>query len=188
MTDPRTLPAPYDRVVAALELAASAGGGHVAYNTTVRARKTGDLLDVDAAVYLPRGSSEDICPVTFAAGEEPVGIELVDASAAQRRATDARGSAIVARAGFTRPARKRADDEGVALVIPGESDSSGWPSWLASAAFESQNMQWRVRNIALPPCPVSPRICSRDGTAPATRSSPTRRGDTSPPKNCSGAG
>lgn len=156
MTDPRTLPAPFDRVVAALELAAAAAGGSVAYATNVRARKTGDLLDLDAALYLSADST-DLFPILFVPGDEPVGVDAVDTVAAHQRATGARGSAVVSTAGFARPARKRADDEGVALITASVEGTDGWPSWLANAGFESQNFQWRVRNIALPPAPGLPK-------------------------------
>lgn len=151
MTDPRTLPAPFDRVVAVLELAANAARGHVAYDTSLRARKTGDVLDVDAVVYLTTGSGEELGLVTFVPGEEPVGVEAVDAAAAQLRATGARGAAIVSASGFGRPARHRADDEGVSLVLAGERETTGLPSWLATAAFQSESFRWRVQNVGLPP-------------------------------------
>ncbi len=157
MTNPQTLPPPYDRIVAILELAAAAAGGHVAYETTVRARKTGDLVPLDAAVYLPKGSDEQLYGVAFVTGDESAAIEAVDAMAGFARGADASGAAVVCANGFSRPARKRADEEGVALIVPGETESEGLPSWLSRTTFESQAMQWRVRNISLPPVPGLPK-------------------------------
>ncbi len=157
MTDPQKLGPPFDRVVAVLELAAAAAGGHVAYETSVRARKTGDLLELDAALYMPGTSSDEVFPVAVVPGDSPVGVDVVDQAASHRRATDARGAMVVSAAGFERPARKRADDEGVALVLASERDSTGWPSWIATAGFESQQLDWRIRNVSLPPVPGLPK-------------------------------
>jgi hypothetical protein len=157
MTDPRTLPPPFDRIVAVLDLAAGAAGGHVAYATSIRARKTGDVIEVDAAVYIPARSGEDLFLVSFVPGDTPGGVDIVDAAASNLRATDARGVGVVSASGFDRPARKRAGESGVSLIVAGPESSEGWPSWLANTGFEAENLQWRVRNVSLPPVPGLPK-------------------------------
>ncbi len=82
MTDPRTLPKPFDRLIAVLELAAAASGGQTAYDTTVRSRKHGDLVPFDAAFYFPRKGGDDLYVVhTVHNDDGPAGVEPVDALA-----------------------------------------------------------------------------------------------------------
>ncbi len=157
MTDPRTLPNPFDRLVAALELAAAASGGQAAYDTTVRSRKHGDLVPFDAAFYFPRKGGDDLYVVHAVTGDEPVGVDAVDTLASGAAKVDAKGSAVFSAKGFTRPARKRADEHGVTLVTLGERESEGMPGWLSQGGFEMTDLQWRLRAVALPPVPGIPK-------------------------------
>jgi hypothetical protein len=157
MTDPRTLPKPFDRLVATLELAAAACGGQAAYDTTVRSRKHGDLVPFDAAFYFPRKGGDDLYVVHTVTGDEPVGVDAVDLVASAAAKVDAKGSAVVSPKGFTRPARKRADEHGVALVTLGERESEGMPGWLSQGGFELADLQWRLRAVSLPPVPGIPK-------------------------------
>lgn len=156
MTDPNKLPPPFDRFVAILELAAAAAGGHVAYDTSFRARKSGDIVNVDAALYLPAGKEERLYVIKVHNEASPVGVGEVDALASVATGSAATGSAIVSATGFDRPARHRADDTGVALVTLGEADSDGLPSWLRQGGFELRDLGWRIRGVALPPVPGLP--------------------------------
>lgn len=157
MTDPRTLPKPFDRLIAVLELAAAASGGQTAYDTTVRSRKHGDLVPFDAAFYFPRKGGDDLYVVHTVHKDGPAGVEPVDTLASAAEKVDARGSALVSDKGFTRPARKRADERGITLVTLGEQASEGLPGWLSQGGFELADLQWRLRSVALPPVPGIPK-------------------------------
>lgn len=156
MTDLRTLPAPFDLLAAVVDLAAAANNGHVAVESEIRARRTGDILTLDVALWMSGAGGESLFAVDLAPGASPVEVDAVEAASARSQALDARGVAIASAAGFSRNARKRAGELGVSLVDLHDGKDIAWPSWLATGGFESHELRWELRNVLLPPVPGLP--------------------------------
>lgn len=156
MTDLRTLPSPFDRLAAVLDLAAAANNGHVAHETEIRARRTGDRVTLDTGLWMSNPSGDRLYAIDLATASTPVEVDAVEAAAARRHALDAHGAAIASASGFSRNARRRADELGVDLIDLHEGAHSALPSWLTTGGFESQELRWKLRNVSLPVVPGLP--------------------------------
>lgn len=157
MPDPSTLGNQFEHLIDVLELVAQSAGGYVSYESTIRGRKTGEISRVDAAVYIPGANDrEDLYVVECHEGGRAAGVVVVEDAAEKAANTGALRSLAVSSAGFSRPARHRAEDLGVDLVVLNDPTSVEWPSWIANRSFTTGDLQWRVMGVTLPPAPGVP--------------------------------
>jgi hypothetical protein len=152
VSDPRKLPDPYPRVVATVEFVAAVAGGHVNFDSTERGRKSGDQHVLDAAVWMPDLSeNEQLFILQCADVKKPAGVAAIEQAALAGEDLRAAAVTVCGPAGFTRPARKRAEEVGVELFTPAEPGDTTWPQWLGAGGFGQEDLRWQVTGVTLPP-------------------------------------
>ncbi len=150
--DPRELPDPYPRVVATAEFVAGVASGHVSFNSTERGRKSGNEHVIDAAVWMPDPADNDQLFILQCADVgKPAGVAIIEKAAAAGEDLQAAAVTVCSPAGFTRPARKRAEENGVELFVPAGPEDTEWPSWLGAGGFGQEELRWQVTGVTLPP-------------------------------------
>jgi hypothetical protein len=157
MPNPSELGPEFDHLIDVLELVAQASGGYVSYDATIRGRKSGDISQVDAAVYIPSANDrEDLFVVECHEATKAAGVGVVEDAAAKAQNTGAVRTLAVSSAGFSRPARKRAELLQVDLVTLEEPTTIDWPLWIKNRSFQSGDLGWRILGITVPPAPGIP--------------------------------
>jgi hypothetical protein len=157
MPDPSTLGLEFEHLIDVIELVAQSSGGYVSYDSTIRGRKTGDISRVDAAVYIPSANDrEDLYVVECHEGARAAGVAVVEDAWMKAQNTGAVRVMAVSTAGFSRPARRRAEELEVSLVTLHDPREAEWPTWITNRSFTTADLQWRVMGVTLPPAPGVP--------------------------------
>ena len=157
MPDPSTLGTEFEHLIDVIELVAQSAGGYISYDATVRGRKSGDISRLDAAVYIPSANErEDLYVVECHEGTRAAGVAMVEDAWEKAQNTAAVRVMAVSSAGFSRPARRRADELQVSLVTLHDPRSVEWPTWITNRSFTTGDLQWRITGVTLPPAPGVP--------------------------------
>ncbi len=178
MPNPSDLGTEFDHLIDVLELVAQAAGGYVSYESAIRGRRSGDVSMVDVAVYIPSANDrEDLYVVECHEGARAAGVGVVEDAAEKAQNTAAVRSMCVSTAGFSRPARKRAEALKVDLVTLDDPSTVQWPLWIKNRSFQTGDLDWRITGITLPPAPGIPGSAFRPevGREDALFENPTGR-------------
>ena len=157
MPNPSELGPEFDHLIDVLELVAQGAGGYVSYDASVRGRRSGEFSQVDAAVYIPSASErEDLYVVECHEGARAAGVSVVEDAAEKAQNLQAARALCVSSAGFSRPARKRAEALKVDLVTLDDPTTIEWPLWIKNRSFVTGDLEWRIMGITVPPAPGVP--------------------------------
>jgi hypothetical protein len=131
-------------------------------NIKVPDKDSGQLRQIDIAIYITDGPYKWFTMVEARDHKKPVGIKYIEEIISKRESVVADAAVIVSKSGFTKPAIAKADKNNIKLMTYEEALEDSWAQWMGSKSVEFHIQNFEVKDIYILKCNLSSELDSKN--------------------------